>query len=172
MNRFEQIKQKNAENRRNLKCNGNYKAIINSIIEFYEDKDNTDTYEIYLNGEAIMDNKHLYMMCKNIDDKMIFKGSYEQVKSHNKQLKIDYDNLFRQNMRLIQQINSIDNEIRKNEIIQNLEKERFEASEKLSQKIIENSNLLQKNNELEKTIKQWQSMFTEQAMANAKLINK
>lgn len=54
---------------------------------------------------------------------------------------------------------------------QELQKEAFEAREKYYEKVIEVSNLNQKVKKQEKLIDKWKAMFTEQALANAKLIN-
>lgn len=170
-NWFEERKKRQKENRRNLVFTGNYRAIINSIIEFYEDKENIDRYEICLNGSAIVDNEHLYRLCKNIKDTMIHKCDYENVKINNAELSKKCTALEKSNSNLLNEIRNFDNEIRKNEIIQNFEKNRFELSNKLSEYSIKNSNLQQKVNELEKSIEKWKAMYTGQCEANKKLID-
>lgn len=56
-------------------------------------------------------------------------------------------------------------------ITEELQRSEFEASNKYYEKVIEVSDLEQKLKETEKMVDKWKSMFTEQALANAKLIN-
>ena len=163
-NWFEERKKEKKENRRNLVFTGNYRAIINSIIEFYEDEENIDRYEICLNGSVIVDNEHLYRLCKNIKDTMIHKSDYENVKKNNAEFSKKCSELQKSYHNLLNDIQNIDREIRKNEIIQNLESYRDRL-------LNENSDLEQKVNELEKSIEKWKSMYTGQCEANKKLIN-
>lgn len=165
-NWFEEQKKRQKENRRNLNLvfTGNYRAIINSIIEFYEDEENIDKYEICLNGSVIVDNEHLYRLCKNIKDTMIHKSDYENVKKNNAEFSKRYQKEHQAYCRLLNDIQNIDREIRKNEIIQNLESYRDRL-------LNENLDLEQKVNELEKSIEKWKSMYTGQCEANKKLIN-
>lgn len=159
------------EKRKNLICRGNYKAIINDIIKFYEDTENHDVYEIYRNHTKIMDNDRLYKLFKNINENYAPKSVYEQMKTHNQELKMKNDRLENEAIVYRNRLCNFDRQIRKEEIIHQLEKENFEYGNRYSQIAIEKANLIQELKEKDKLIDKWKAMFTEQALANAKLIN-
>ena len=95
---------------------------------------------------------------------MIHKSDYENVKKNNAEFSKKCSELQKSYHNLLNDIQNIDREIRKNEIIQNLESYRDRL-------LNENSDLEQKVNELEKSIEKWKSMYTGQCEANKKLIN-
>ena len=158
------------ENRKNLVFTGNYKTIINDIIEFYEDAENTDIYELYRNNIKIMDNERLYRLFKNIDESFIQKQHYETIKNNNQELREKVKELEEIIKKQREDFRDLDFEVRKEQIICQLEKSNFEYSQRYTDVAIEKSNLVQELKEANKLIDKWKAMFTEQALANAKLI--
>ena len=159
------------ENRRNLVFTGNYKTIINDIIKFYEDEENEDTYELYRNNIKIMDNERLYRLFKNIDESFVQKQHYETVKNSNQELREKIKNLEKEIQNYREKFKDLDFEVRKEQIICELSKENFDYSQRYTNVALEKSNLVQQLKEQEKITDKWKAMFTEQALANAKLIN-
>ena len=111
------------------------------------------------------DNKirDLCMECKTKDRQLQelrdFKSKYEK---DNEQFKKDYR----------EKIDKTINEKVNERLIKAVEQETAELKDDKWNLIDENGNLKLKIKNQEELIKKWQSMFTEQAMANAKLINK
>ena len=159
------------ENKKNLIFTGNYKAIINDIIKFYEDNENKDIYEIYRNNTKIMDNERLYRLFKNIDESFVQKQHYEAVKNNNQELREKIKNLEKEIQKYREKFRDLDFEVRKEQIILQLEKSNFEYSNRYTTVALEKANLIQELKEKDKLIDKWKAMFTEQALANAKLIN-
>lgn len=159
------------ENRKNLIFTGNYKTIINDIIKFYEDTGNKDIYEIYRNNTKIMDNERLYRLFKNIDESFVQKQHYETVKNSNQELREKIKNLEKEIQNYREKFRDLDFEVRKEQIVIQLEKSNFDYSNRYTTVALEKANLIQELKEKDKLIDKWKAMFTEQALANAKLIN-
>lgn len=160
-----------SENRRNLVFTGNYKTIINDIIKFYEDEENEDTYELYRNNIKIMDNERLYKLFKNIDESFVQKQFLEATKKNNQELREKNKALEELIEKHRKTVRDLDYEVRKEQIICELSKENFDYSQRYTNVALEKSNLAQQLKEQEKLTDKWKAMFTEQALANAKLIN-
>lgn len=107
--------------------------------------------------------RDLCMECKKKDSQLQelrdFKSKYEK---DNEQFKKDYR----------EKIDKTINEKVNERLKKAVEQETAELKDDKWNLIDENGNLKLKIKNQEELIKKWQSMFTEQAMANAKLINK
>lgn len=160
-----------SENRRNLVFTGNYKTIINDIIKFYEDEENEDTYELYRNNIKIMDNERLYRLFKNIDESFVQKQFLVATKKNNEELQKKNKALEELIEKHRKTVRDLDYEVRKEQIICELSKENFDYSQRYTNVALEKSNLVQQLRKQEEITDKWKAMFTEQALANAKLIN-
>lgn len=107
----------------------------------------------------------------------------DDCKNHKEKYKKMYNKLFREKNKIIEEEaekiqelaeKRIKREIwlKATEITQQAQKEAFEEKGKNTKMVLEISNLNQQLHEKDKQIDKWKAMFTEQALANAKLINK
>lgn len=106
----------------------------------------------------------------------------DDCKNHKEKYKKIYNKLFREKNKIIEEevekIQELAEErikretwLKATEITQRAQKEAMDANNKYYKKVIEISNLEQKLKETAKMVDEWKAMFTEQALANAKLIN-
>lgn len=162
----EKRNERNKTNRRNLVLTGNYDVIPKSIIEFYEDEKNEDVYEIYLNGEKIVNYENLYKIMKNFREKYVRRDHHEIVKETNKALNL-------RNECLEKELRAVKEE-KEEDIRREYKKicyENNEAFKKIIEKETEQK-LQQIQDEYESKLNKWKAMYTGQCEANRILIEK